>query len=606
MRMGPICDTLGARAAIPGEVAGPVALSRTPVKRSMCCGKHCGTTYYKFTTAGLQPAASISAGAGDSGPVTGGNQVHHPSPKVTTTMSVSTVAQPAEAAVAGPPLRRPRPGRLLDPLSVALLAAVVSGAGASRPSLWFDEGATISAAASRSLSELWRLLGRIDAVHGLYYLVMHGWFTVFPPTEFWSRVPSCLAIGAAAAGVVVFAKQFCPRTTAVCAGVVFAILPRTTWAGIEARSYAFSAAAAVWLTVLLVTSARRNRARLWLFYALGLTLSVLLHVYEVLLVPTYAAVLPMITRRKAAVTWWAITSGAVVAALTPFMLFAHAQRYQVAWIFPINWHNVIDVTQHQYFDNSVPFAVLAAVLIVAAVTLRIAKGQRPVGKTRELLLICAAWMAIPTAVSLAYSAISEPMYYARYLFFTAPAMAVVLAVCIVTITTNPRAVAAMLIGLALAALPNYLWSQRSPFAKEGWDYSQVADVVTAHAAPGDCLLVDNTVFWAPGPIRALLATRPAAFRPLVDVGRGARGPDRGTLWDGHVAVWLVMDKLSKCTTVWTITNHDTTLPAHQTGRSLPAGPAFGRAPAYQFPRKLGFRIVERWQLHRTQVLKSTR
>ncbi|EUA08652.1 dolichyl-phosphate-mannose-mannosyltransferase family protein [Mycobacterium xenopi 4042] len=154
-------------------------------------------------------------------------------------------------------------------MSVALLAAVVSGAGASRPSLWFDEGATISAAASRSLSELWRLLGRIDAVHGLYYLVMHGWFTVFPPTEFWSRVPSCLAIGAAAAGVVVFAKQFCPRTTAVCAGVVFAILPRTTWAGIEARSYAFSAAAAVWLTVLLVTSARRNRARLWLFYALG-------------------------------------------------------------------------------------------------------------------------------------------------------------------------------------------------------------------------------------------------------------------------------------------------------------------------------------------------
>ncbi|EUA08653.1 putative membrane protein [Mycobacterium xenopi 4042] len=218
----------------------------------------------------------------------------------------------------------------------------------------------------------------------------------------------------------------------------------------------------------------------------------LLHVYEVLLVPTYAAVLPMITRRKAAVTWWAITSGAVVAALTPFMLFAHAQRYQVAWIFPINWHNVIDVTQHQYFDNSVPFAVLAAVLIVAAVTLRIAKGQRPVGKTRELLLICAAWMAIPTAVSLAYSAISEPMYYARYLFFTAPAMAVVLAVCIVTITTNPRAVTAMLIGLALAALPHYLWSQRSPFAKEGWDYSQVADVVTAHAAPG-------TVFWSTTP-----------------------------------------------------------------------------------------------------------
>jgi mannosyltransferase len=536
----------------------------------------------------------------------GGNQVHHMSPTVTTIMSVSTAEQPAETAVAGPPVPSRRRGRLFDPLVIAALATVISAAGASRPSLWFDEGATISASASRSLSELWRLLGRIDAVHGLYYLVMHGWFTVFPATEFWSRVPSSLAIGAAAAGVVVFTKQFCPRTTAVCAGAMFAILPRVTWAGVEARSYAFSAAAAVWLTVLLVVSVRRNRPWLWLLYALGLALSVLLNIYQVLLVPAYAAMLPLTTRRRSAAVWWTLTSAVVVGALTPFMLFAHGQRYQVSWIFPINWHNVIDVAQHQYFDNSVPFAVLAAAVIAVAIALRVSGKRRPAAQTRALLLICAAWMAIPTAVSLIYSAISEPMYYARYLFFTAPAMAVVLAVCVVTITTKPWAVTGVLIVFAVAAFPNYLLSQRGPYAKEGWDYSQVADVVTAHATPGDCILVDNTVFWAPGPIRALLATRPNAFKPLVDVGRGARGPDRGWLWDGHVAVWLVTDKLRKCTTVWTITNHDTTLPNHQIGQSLPPGPVFGRAPAYQFPRKLGFRIVERWQLHRTQVLKSTR
>lgn len=99
-------------------------------------------------------------------------------------------------------------GRLLDPLAIAVLAAVISGAWASRPSLWFDEGATISASASRTLPELWSLLGHIDAVHGLYYLLMHGWFAIFPPTELWSRLPSCLAIGAAAAGVVVLPNSF--------------------------------------------------------------------------------------------------------------------------------------------------------------------------------------------------------------------------------------------------------------------------------------------------------------------------------------------------------------------------------------------------------------
>ncbi|MGO9099068.1 MAG: hypothetical protein ACLP9Y_06355, partial [Mycobacterium sp.] len=144
-------------------------------------------------------------------------------------MVATTVDEPrtAPAASVSRPRRR---GRLLDPLAIAVLASLVGGAVASRPSLWFDESATISASASRSLPDLWRMLGHIDAVHGLFYLLMHGWFALVPPTEFWSRVPSCLAVGGAAAGVVVFGKQFLPRTTAVCAGIVFAILPRVTWA----------------------------------------------------------------------------------------------------------------------------------------------------------------------------------------------------------------------------------------------------------------------------------------------------------------------------------------------------------------------------------------
>ena len=128
-------------------------------------------------------------------------------------MSMSAVEQragspePPEPVVDEPARLRPR-GRRLDPWLIAVLAAAISAGWAGRPSLWFDEGATISASANRTLPELWKLLGHIDAVHGLYYLLMHGWFAIFPPTEFWSRFPSCLAIGGAAAGVVVFTRQF--------------------------------------------------------------------------------------------------------------------------------------------------------------------------------------------------------------------------------------------------------------------------------------------------------------------------------------------------------------------------------------------------------------
>jgi mannosyltransferase len=499
--------------------------------------------------------------------------------------------------------------RLLDPWAIAVLATVVSAAWSCRPSLWFDEGATISASASRTLPELWRLLSHIDAVHGVYYLLMHGWFAMFPPTEFWSRAPSALAVGAAAAGVTVFTKQFSTRPTAICAGVIFAILPRTTWAGMEARSYAFVAAAAMWLTVLFVAAVRRGKPRWWVWYGLALMLSILLNLNLVLLIPIYAAMLPLIApenSRKAPALWWAATSAFAAAAMAPFIVFAHAQVWQVNWIYPVSWHYAFDILLRQYFDHSVAFAILSAVLIVAAVVVaRLTSVPAPAGDQRRLLIICAAWIVIPTAIVVIYSAISEPIYYPRYLIFTAPAVAVVLAVCIVTLSRRPWFIAAVVLLFAIAAVPDYLFTQRWPYAKEGWDYSQVADLISSHAAPGDCLMVDNEVPWKPGPIRAMLATRPAAFRSLIDVERGVYGPKVGSLWDGHVAVWLTTAKINKCSTIWTVANKDTALPDHQTGQSLPPG-TFGRAPAYRFPAYLGFHIVERWQFHYSQVVKSTR
>ena len=190
------------------------------------------------------------------------------------------------------------------------------------------------------------------------------------------------------------------------------------------------------------------------------------------------------------------------------MLFAHGQSFQVAWIYPLNWHNVLDVVLHQYFDNSVPFAILAGAHFRCRADDSDDGSMALLGDTRRVLIICAAWMVVPTAISLIYSAISDPFYYPRYLFFTTPAMAVVLAVCIVGIARKPRWIAAILIVLAVAAFPNYLLSQRQRYAKESWDYSDVADLISAQAAPGDCLLVDNTVGWLPGPVRAVLAARP--------------------------------------------------------------------------------------------------
>jgi mannosyltransferase len=292
--------------------------------------------------------------------------------------------------------------------------------------------------------------------------------------------------------------------------------------------------------------------------------------------------------------------------MTPYILFAHGQVGQVNWIYPVSWHYAFDIVQRQYFDHSVAFAVLSGVLIVAAIVARLIGVPAPEPNLRRLLIICAAWLFVPTTLVVVYSAIIEPMYYPRYLIFTAPAMSIVLAVCIVMIARGPWRIAGAVLLFVAAAVPDYLFAQRWPYAKEGWDYSQVADVISSHAARGDCLMVDNMVPWKPGPIRALLDARPAAFRSLIDVERGAYGPKVGSLWDGHVAVWLTTAKINKCPAIWTITNKDNSLPDYQSGHLLAPGNAFGRSPAYRFPGYLGFHIVERWQFHYSQVVKSTR
>jgi mannosyltransferase len=498
--------------------------------------------------------------------------------------------------------QRIRAGRF-DAAIVAVFAVAVSAAGAARPSLWFDEAATISAS-TRSLPDLWQLLANIDAVHGLYYLLMHGWFTVFPGTEFLTRLSSCLAVGIAAAGVVVLVRQFSTRTVAVCAGIFFAILPRITWAGIEARSYALTAAAAVWLTVLLVAIVRRQTTRLWPVYGLALVLSTLLNVFTVLMVLMHAVIVAVVAGRRPIVIRWGVTVAVALAAVTPFLLFCRTQIAQVRWISPLGWHTWTEVAKEQYFDHSVPFAVLAG--IVLAVPLMWRRFRPSDAGTRQLVLVAIAWMFLPTAVLLLYSVWLEPIYYPRYLCYTTPAMAVLLAVCAVTLARTRERIAAVLTVFAVAATPNYLLVQRGPYAKEGMDFSQVADVITAHAAPGDCLILDNTTNWAPGPIRPLTAARPQAYEKLVDPGRGQRAVDRNRLWDAHLGIWGVADEVRKCTVLWTVSQRDTTVPDRESGPVLDPGPRLARAPAYRVPHAMGFHIVERWQFNFAQVIKSTR
>ncbi|MEE6178819.1 glycosyltransferase family 39 protein [Mycobacterium sp. 050134] len=500
---------------------------------------------------------------------------------------------------------RTTPKGALDPLIVAVVAAAVSLAGAARPSFWYDEAATISASYSRSLGQLWHMLANVDAVHGLYYLVMHGWFRVFPPTEFWSRVPSVLAVGVTAAGVVVLARQLSTRTAALAAGAFCAILPRATWAGIEARPYALSMAAAVWLTVLLVRATRNPSGWSWFAYGVAAIASVLLDAYLVLMLPVHAVFLGTHRRARKVLVRFVTASAVAVCALAPFLAAVAGQAHQIKWVPPIGRRTLEDVVVQQYFERSPWFAVLAAGLVAAAVASWLT-ASGPAGGDRQLLTIAVALLTIPTALIVVWSALFHPIYTPRYLSFTAPAMALILGVCAAALAVRPWVPAALVVVFAIAAAPNYVMAQRNPYAKYGMDYSQVADLIGAQAAPGDCLLVNDTVTFMPAPMRPLLAARPDAYRKLVDLTLWQRATDRNDVFDTNLIPEVVAQPLSHCRVVWIITQADPSLPAHEQGPALPPGPVYGPTPAFAVPHDLGFRLVERWQYNLVQVIRAVR
>jgi mannosyltransferase len=202
--------------------------------------------------------------------------------------------------------------------------------------------------------------------------------------------------------------------------------------------------------------------------------------------------------------------------------------------------------------------------------------------------------------------LAHPIYTPRYLCFTAPAMALVLGVCVGALAVKPW-IAAAVIGLfALAGAPNYILAQRNPYAKYGMDYSQVADLITARAAPGDCLLVNDTVTFQPAPMRPLMAARPDAYRKLIDLSLWQRATDRNDVFDTNLIPEASAGPLSDCRVVWIITEADKSRPAHEQAAMLPPGQRFGDTPAFSVPNDLGFRLLERWQFNLVQVIKAAR
>jgi mannosyltransferase len=271
-------------------------------------------------------------------------------PPVEELLEVKAARPPAPPPAAGARAGRPRLDWVLFAGPAATLAMTLWGIGAW--AFWGDEADTLSAV-SRPWPQVLRLLGHVDAVHGLYYLLLWPVARLAGTGALAVRLPSALAMAAAAAGVAVIARRLASRRAALYAGLVFAVLPAVSLQGHDARPYALVTAAATAASYLLLRVAADPRPGWLAGYAAALTLAGYLQLFALLLIPAHAVTLAALRHRAGragqpscppgiARRWLAAVAAAAVA-VTPVAALGWTQRVQVAWIPPVGWPSLVSL-----------------------------------------------------------------------------------------------------------------------------------------------------------------------------------------------------------------------------------------------------------------------
>lgn len=210
------------------------------------------------------------------------------------------------------------------------------------------------------------------------------------------------------------------------AAAVFAILPSVSYFGAFARSYAFAAAAVAFSFWALHRAMERSEVRRWVVYGVAVALVCSTHLFAVLVLP---AQLLLVRRGRVVPMLSAMAVGCVPAAVLGLVGFG--ERHAISWIPQRGPEVWLKFPKMAAGATGLGVMLFALALVGAVVLWRAAADE---GRVWAFVLV--GWLVLPPVLLLAVSQLVTPVYVDRYLFVTAPALA-------------------LLAGLAVAALPRF-------------------------------------------------------------------------------------------------------------------------------------------------------
>lgn len=342
-------------------------------------------------------------------------------------------------------------------------AAWITTWQAARPDPWRDELATWSAA-TRSVPQIFELGRHIDGVLVPYYLFMHAWIGWFGDSVVAMRMPSLLAMAAAAPLVALLARRHWGNTAGLLGGLLFATLPVISRYGQEIRGYALSVFFGTLATFLLAGALERSRWWRWLPYAVTVTLMGLSHLISLLLLAGHLVMVVAANWRR--LIWWVPAAAVAAGVVLPLTVRGLGQsEKQLGWLVPASPDDLAAIAGN----------VFGAPLIGGIVCgFAVAALRRP----RSWPL----WVATVLAAGLLYTVdqVITPIFVGRYLLFVVPLLCALAGAGLAQLK-RPIAVVVLLV-VALIGLPLQLAFRRD---HSGFDYRAAAEVLTDNARPGD-------------------------------------------------------------------------------------------------------------------------
>jgi mannosyltransferase len=449
---------------------------------------------------------------------------------------------------------------------------------------WGDEADTVSAV-SRSLPQLARLLGHVDAVHGLYYLLLWPVARVAGAGAFAMRLPSVVAMAGAALGISVIGRRLRSRRAGLCAGLVFAVLPIVTQQAHDARPYAMATAAAVLASYLLLRAAADPRPARSTGYGLSLVLLGYLELFGLLIVLAHAITLisygsprhgrrlarthphgePGGLRRRRPARRWLVTVAAVAGAVAPVLVWGWLQRGQIGWIKRPGWSDVAYLVCWLAAGSAASAVAITWLAVLGARrgdspalaqwrypaaapkpararVLGVTLGGRP--GSEALTWLTLPWLLLPPVTLVALSEI-KAVYSLRYVAFCLPAVALLAGAGLAALGWMLRAAAVALI-VALAA-PAQL-SLRVAGSGTGGGMQAAAQVLGSLERPGDAVIYPGRG------IPPWYLAYPQAFRPLRDIGMSQSSAAAGDLYGSSVPVSVLLRRERGVRRIWAVEN----------------------------------------------------